>query len=265
MRLDAFRRGHAGWLILLVISTLISTALISTASPRAQLLSDEDLDQITAAGEPLVIAVGANSQITVAGATEIESVIAPFSQAGLRALVLNNVTGENQAANGLNIAGATAPGGQTNAINQSWGSINDLTAIVVPPVVAVANSTCGAATLICKGSSSVVVEPGMVRVLAATADHIITAGAGSNIVYSPVTSIGMTIESNSQNNLVALVVNNVTGLNQVGNAINLRGGNMSIGDDGITITAVPAPGGGGQHNVLTQYRGTPSNFSRQGP
>ena len=223
-------------------------------------MEDNELDHITASGQPVDISVGNNSSVIFAPETEVAQVIGASSQAGLRALVLNNVAGENQVANGLNVSGAGQSGQQTNGLTQSWGSTHDTTGVIVPTVTAAIEASCNGA-LICKSSPAVAVIPGTIRVLSSSGDQILTGGANSAFVYVPQTSIAQKIETNSQTNLVALVVNNVSGLNQVGNAINVQSNGVNLVGDSLSV-----PGGsgqsGGQHNVLSQYRGTPANFAR---
>jgi hypothetical protein len=233
--------------------------IVNPSFGTPQALSDKELDLITAGGEPTVVTAGNNSVVTFSPATDIALDIQPNSQASLRALALNNVAGENQVVNGMNISGSNLSGDQRNSINQSWGSINDTTAVVLPTVTAGVSATCTG--LICNQTGSVAVVPGTIAVLSNTADQTINAGAASAIFYIAATNVAMTIESNAQAGLVALVVNNVAGLNQVGNAINIKGGGLSASDSGLSISA-GAGQGGGQSNVINQSRGTPSNFSR---
>lgn len=244
-----------------VLGCLLVTAaiLVLPSWAASQAMSDQELDHVTAAGQPAVVTAGSGSVVEFAAATDIALDIAPNSQAGLRALVLNNVAGENQIANGLNISGSSTNGDQTNGIGQSWGSINDTEAVVVPGVTAAADLTCSG--LICKQVASASAAPGTVRVLGVTGDQIVTGGAASALTYRNATAVAMTIDTNSQANLIALVVNNVAGLNQVGNAINMKGGGVSLTDNALVVSAGAAQGGG-QSNVINQYRGTPSNFTR---
>lgn len=242
----------------LAVTTLIVLVPFIALADRA--LEDSELDYITASGQPVVITGGSNASVIFAPETEVAQVIGASSQAGLRALVLNNVAGENQVANGVNISGASGQAGQTNGMTQSWGSTHDTSAIVVPPVALVADVSCNGA-LICKATPIASVIPGTVRVLSSSADQILTGGPNSSFVYVPQTSFAQKIESNSQTNLVALVVNNVSGMNQVGNAINVQSGGVSLVGESLLVGAGNGQSGG-QHNVLSQYRGTPANFSR---
>jgi hypothetical protein len=115
-------------------------------------LNEGDLDRITAAGEPTIIQVSgvsieASSVITTNGAgvetvtggdatLEVsysdtdasELTLGDNAQNNLRALVLNNVIGENQIANALNIisggsVSGTGQGSQANTVTQSWGAV----------------------------------------------------------------------------------------------------------------------------------------------
>jgi len=229
--------------------------LVAIADPA---LEDQELDSITAGGQPVVVAAGSNSTVIFAPDTEIAMTIEPSSQAGLRALVLNNVTGENQIANGINVRSVGA-GNQNNAFTQSWGSIQETTAISVAPVIVAVEPSCNGA-LICKSVGAVAALPGTVRALANTGDQIVTGG--SSVFYAPQTTIGMKIETNSQTNLVALIVNNVSGMNQVGNAVNVQGNGVGLTGDGLVVGAGAASQAGGQYNAISQYRGTPANFTR---
>lgn len=232
----------------LTMVLLLQAIIVMADAP----LADSELDYITAGGQPAVVEGGPNSTITFTPATDIAQDIAPFSQAGLRALVLNNVAGENQVANGMNVSSASQSGaqtnGQTNGLTQSWGSINDTTAVVVPAVTAVADANCNGA-LICKSTPVAIAIPGTIRVLSNTADQVVTGGANSSILYTPATSIAQRIDSNSQTNLTALVVNNVSGLNQVGNAINIQGSNVSLAGDSLGVGGGAGEGVGPNNGI----------------
>jgi len=99
-------------------------------------LTDDDLDGITAAGQPKVIQVEAESDdddvdvdIDLTDEETAELSITGSAQESLRALTVNNVVGENTVANAMNIAAVfnfSAPSDQSNEINQSWGSTKDI-------------------------------------------------------------------------------------------------------------------------------------------
>lgn len=244
-------------------SFVIAAALAAPSFAAKQAVSDEELDLVTAAGQPAVISSsGTSSTVSFTGNTTVALGILGTSQANLRALVLNNVAGENQVANGVNIQGGNAgTAGQSNTITQSWGSIND-TAFATVAGVSTAAPTCGSA-LICRVSAAGSTSPGVVRVLSNTADQIVNSNGGSglsSVSYNPTTnialSVGLDSTEGSQNSLIALVVNNVAGLNQVANGVNIAGSSVTLGGGQITLPAA-GTSGGGQTNQIEQYRGTP--------
>jgi hypothetical protein len=118
-----------GTVFLAVVAVLF---LAGPSFAKKAKLSEDDLDRITAAGQPKIIQlsnVSASGDISLTF-DDLESTILtldPDSQTNLRALTLNNIVGENQIANGLNIF-STRGGGvtQSNTILQSWGSIKVL-------------------------------------------------------------------------------------------------------------------------------------------
>ena len=245
---------------------LVATAMAVPSFAAKQAVSDDELDLVTAAGQPTIISGGAGSAITFAPSISIAQTIQGSSQFNLRALALNNVAVENQVANGINISGGDndGVGAQDNKIRQSWGSTNDLTRSNIAGLTAKVTVVCNAAALICKPTTTVANPAGLPiskRVLQ-TADHIINAGAGSTVTYNPRTVVDSIIETNSQSGLVALVVNNVAGLNQVGVGINIWSSNVAM-PDGTGNLAFAATGGAqptlaGQRNDLGAWRGTPA-------
>jgi hypothetical protein len=237
---------------------LIAAALTAPSFAAKKAVSDDELDMVTAAGQPVVIAIGGSGTVTFNGTTSIAQSLNPSSQNGLRALILNNVVGENQVHNGVNIAASgTSVGSQSNVITQSWGSILDITATSTPNGITSVPASCGDA-LICKVSGSFVTTAGTVRVLSKAADVIIHITSTGSVTYNPVTDIAQDIGNDSQTGLVALIVNNVTGINQVATGINIGNGGATLGPD-LVITS---NGGSGvaQNNTIQQFRGTPINF-----
>jgi len=237
--------------------------MVSPSFAGKQAVSDAELDLVTAAGQPVIISAGAGSTVNFTAVTSIAQTIQTGSQTLLRALALNNVAGENQVANGINISGAASATSlqQSNTITQSWGSTSDITIGAAGSASASIVTSCAGA-LICKSGVQVSTLPGIARRLSRAADIIIEGGAGSSVTYSPTTNIQASIDGGAQTNLVALVVNNVTGLNQVGNGVNIYSGGLSLNSSGIGILNSGAGTVGGQSNSLGAYRGTPANFSR---
>jgi hypothetical protein len=114
------------------MSTLALIAAFSTPGFAAKsMIADEEMDQVTAAGEPKIAMVSksASGQSLYAKNEQLNwfsGVIQSGSQDELRAITLNNIFGENQTATAVNISagdGGQADGSsQANTINQSWGS-----------------------------------------------------------------------------------------------------------------------------------------------
>lgn len=249
---------------------LVATAMAVPSFAAKQAVSDDELDLVTAAGQPTIISGGAGSAITFAPSISIAQTIQGSSQFNLRALALNNVAGENQVANGINISGADndGVGAQDNKIRQSWGSTNDLTVAKIGGLTAKVTVVCNASALICKPTTTSAVPPGagITKRVLQTADHIINVGAGSTVTYNPTMRVDATLDTNSQSGLVALVVNNVAGLNQVGVGINIWSSNVTLpnatGDIAFINTGGVAPTIAGQRNDLGAWRGTPAGTLR---
>ena len=242
---------------------LIAAALVSPSFAGKQAVGDDELDLVTAAGQPVIISAGGAATVTFVPFTSIAQTIQTNSQSSLRALALNNVAGENQVANGINISGAATGAGlsQSNTITQSWGSTSDITIASVGGASGSLATSCAGA-LICKVSAQVTTLPGIARRLSRAADIILESGGTATVVYSPTTNIQASIDGGSQSGLVALVVNNVVGLNQVGNGVNIYSGGLTLNSTGITVLGSGAGQAGTQSNNLAGYRGTPANFSR---
>ena len=229
-------------------------------------VSDEELDLVTAAGQPVVIDAGGSATVSFSGTTNIAQLIGQSAQSGLRALILNNVAGENQTHNGVNISasGLSRDGTQFNIITQSWGAIADFNASVTAAKVVTSATDCNTGALICKGTTSAVPFAASISVLSRAADQIISVDGQATVTYNPITNIAQDISDFSQTNLIALVVNNVAGINQVANGINIGNSGMNVTGTAPTASlAIGFAGGnipGGQHNTIDQFRGTPINF-----
>ena len=236
---------------------LIAAALTVPSFAAKKAVTDDELDLVTAAGQPVIIAID-NGSVSFNGATTIAQSISPSSQTGLRALILNNVVGENQVHNGVNIAASAGNGSQTNTITQSWGSINDIGATTAANGITAVNADCTGA-LICRTSGLFITTAGTVRVLSQAADQIIRVTTTGVVTYSPTTQIAQDIAENSQTGLVALIVNNVAGLNQVATGINIGSSVATLGPD-LVLGAAGGAATGNQSNTIQQFRGTPINF-----
>jgi hypothetical protein len=243
-------------------SFLIAATMVAPSFAAKKAVSDEELDMVTAAGQPVVITSGGTLDVSFNGTTTIVSDLQAGSQTTLRALILNNVVGENQVHNGININAAatslSANGSQTNTITQSWGAIYDWSSISTAGTDVSNKFDCGMGVLICKGSVTASGTNGFARVLSKGADVIIHSDDDATVTYNPSTAIVSDIGDGAQANLVALVVNNVAGLNQVATGVNITNSNVAL-TTGIALGGVDGAGGP-QLNNISQFRGTPGNF-----
>ena len=115
------------------------------------LLQDEELDRMSAAGDPVVInSEGATgSQVAYDEASDFQLILPKDSQVGLRALTIQNVVGELQLLVNLNVLSASnnvAGTDQRNFSLQSWGStLPDADTIKTATATASANAACSTA------------------------------------------------------------------------------------------------------------------------
>jgi len=258
-RFRALGIGISGLAIALVCS--------GPALAKKTVIPDEEMDQVTAAGQPK--SAQAKSVYGPAEAYNDQfNLIAPVidGQNGLTALTLNNIFGENQISNGVNIqAGNSNEGQQINDFIQSWGSAKAHDAVVVEGKRGGDGGDGGRANssgLISKsnagnGGNGGNAAPGKIALLWEFADEISSAESkyGSATSFNHVyTNIATVFEENAQSNLTALVVNNISGFNQVANGLNISSSAISAGGDSINAGGSVATG---QANVIRQFRGAP--------
>jgi hypothetical protein len=276
----------------LVILSLVVVVAVFLAAPSAmakKALTEDELDLITAAGQPVIV-TGGTGTITFSDTSNFSMLLPTDAQSGLQALSLNNLVGENQLANAFNIqSGLFGSGTQENTVTQSWGSTKDLTfgfasvAGVSAPggdggdADAFAASGCGmAGSVKCginysKGGTATGGNGGNgstsrgvlgVAVLSEYSDVNISGTGDISVDINPVFS--MTLDTTSQSNLAALFVNNVVGMNQVANAMNLSSSTIQMDRAGAGyILAGGNQGITSQTNTINQFRGTP--YSRPAP
>jgi hypothetical protein len=305
--------------VLLPISEVVGSAALNVN------FSDADIETFTlsvvgsGSTGSLTATASASAESAVTGATasvtamnddssSITLLVASGSQSELRALVLNNVVGENQMAAGINIRSGTASTGaeasQSNTITQSWGASYDWTFAeggLLATTVAGAEATstggqggtigdvsktncilmsaaCGTNDANGGAGGTATASQGAAAVgvlehlpLTISADKIsrvrVNATGHATVDVSEMDSsvISVVVDTGSQTNLAALVVNNVGGKNQIATGINVvSNGAVAIGNDAavpLVIVDSTQNGsgsyGGGQSNVINQFRGTP--------
>jgi hypothetical protein len=260
-------------------SLAFALAMAIPSYAAKQVIPDQELDEVTAAGQPVVLVSGGTNadivkdivkrsgRVTDASETHISLGFEDSSQQNLRALILNNIAGENQTGNGMNIASGGSTGRQDNNITQSWGSTYDFDIVKGTAVAGSSSSapggdaSCGRDALICKpvggnGSASAVsgvVTPAIRKSI--YSDQVLVSDGA--IMYAPVTVVAMDLGGSAQQGLAALIVNNVSGLNQVANGVNISGA-VSTGLTGAgNVSVNGAANSAGQGNVINQFRGTP--------
>jgi hypothetical protein len=243
-------------------------------------LDEGDLDRITAAGEPTIIQVSgveiessgevdfeisyedaSTDTITIEGSTDESA----GGQENLRALIVNNIAGENLIANALNIS-STAQGTigtQSNQITQSWGSVKITDVVTVTETVSVEGedadggdvegspgSRGGFCVGICAsktittgdgetspGSTALAAIAYPVWMAADVIIHVEDVSIDNSNSTTPAdvefgidvvkgSLTNMTVGAGAQSNLAALVVNNVAGKNLIANAINIASGTI---------------------------------------
>jgi len=253
----------------LVLLSLVVAVAVFLAAPSAfakKALTEDELEMISAAGEPMIIH---GDSVTYTDSTQ-GTLTLNGVQAGLMALTLNNVVGENQLATGLNImstltndiGGGTI--GQANTITQSFASMLDWTAATLDPVPGTVSS-CGNAAgatapvrVVCVLSPSVATVPGQIVPLRGFSDVGIWADGDASVTVQP--QYTLTLSAAAQAALVALVVNNVDGLNQVATGVNIAGGSVTFSPSLLLGGTGGAIRGLNQTNTINQFRGVPYGF-----
>ena len=259
--------------ILGVAAVALAVTMATPANAGKQVISDSEMDSVTAAGQPIVlknedgdIQVGGNR----GGDTNLLLELADEAQSDIRALILNNTLGENQVGTGMNIASGGSTGRQDNNITQSWGSTYDRRIISGSTTSASVRTSegeeaeCSRSALICKpvgGNATAVATNATASPatrLSIYADQIVLGD--DDVDYRPETNIAMDVRDTAQAGLSALVVNNVAGLNQVATGVNISGatGTGPVGGGNVTTNSLAASAG--QGNVTNQFRGT--SYSR---
>lgn len=280
----------------LVIGTLVLLVAVLFAVPSVQAkskLADDEMDLVTAAGQPTIMAVGAGGTISFTGGPTFSLTLDTDSQTLLQALTLNNIVGEPQIANATNILGnANAGGTQSNVVKQSWGSTYDFTAVsragvsasedsdasgdAAAGTQAVCSQALGSSTGKCgyianngnakavassSTSTSTSVVSAVFALVSAYADQIFIGGDNASIAVESDGASSLTVNSGAQKQLAALVVNNIVGQAQIANGTNIMGSQFQFGAGAGSLffsggTAGVLPGTS-QSNDITQYRGTP--------
>jgi len=248
------------------LSVIALGAALATPTLAAKtVFSDEELDQVTAAGQPKIAQASVENGAAVALNFQDNMFDVEFKgQENLTALTLNNIFGENQIANGMNIqSGADNEGNQINDIIQSWGSAQAFDSVVVEGVDGGDGGgvgPCNGIIAICTAGDGGDGSQGTIGLQWAFADEIANAYSGNGPATSSnmvMTTMTVSFDQFAQSGLRALVVNNIVGFNQVANGLNISSGSI-IGTD---INGAGVGSATNQTNTIEQWRGAPKGWS----
>ena len=251
-----------------LISGLSAMALVAAfATPTLAaktVIGDEELDEVTAAGQPKIAQAHTTEGSAAATNFQVNVFAAHIGgQEELTALTLNNIFGENQIANNVNIQAGNDNGGtQTNNATQSWGSSKAHDYVVVDGAPG-GPAACATAGIIAKcNATGGDASEGKIGLLWEFADEI----ADSSNVLGNATSanvviniIAGTFDEFAQSGLTALTVNNVFGFNQVANGLNISAG--SVDTAGGQVGGALGGTATNQNNTSEQWRGSPKGWS----
>ena len=127
--MERFRPIMAGMCAIAVVALLTTPTFAGKTA-----LEDEEMDQVTAAGQPKITQARTTEGTAEAVNFQVNVFAAHIGgQEELTALTLNNIFGENQVANAVNIqSGSDNEGTQANNIVQSWGSAKAHASVLAP-------------------------------------------------------------------------------------------------------------------------------------
>lgn len=237
-------------------------------------LGDEEMDSITASGQPTVLISENGTAEHQDTSSQIINLVSD-AQTGLRALAITNAAGEAQLATNLNVisvAGDIAGVDQRNFTVQSWGSSLPKISESVDGEPAVQNivGQAGACVTDCsqqivdKGDTNVgvtnIAAPGKIEIASATGDVIVEGGQGATVWDS--SSAVLNFEPNAQTDLAALFIANIAGRTQASFNVNIASSTLNLFPSTDQPFSEPAASSSAvlkQTNSAVQFRGTPIN------
>jgi hypothetical protein len=270
------------------LAVLGCVLLLASPGFALEALEEEDLDRISAAGDPTVIDVksGGAGAATAAYLDDTEYVLdfnVPHAQTGLRALTLMNIVGEAQVLQNINLLSAAQNVGgtvQKNFSAQSWGStLPDPDTVKTVSAEAMAPACIGGPIALygCSGGpglffgggnkigdAAAAVDTKISEAASASADVIVRAESASGPATVAVNNAGKYKlafnESEAQKDLATLFFANVVGRAQMALNLNLAAGAVGLVPGSSDTFAEPIGGSTGvigQSNTGIQFRGTP--------
>ena len=268
------------------ISAIALVAAFATPSLASKtVMEEEEMDEVTAAGQPKIAQAHVtgkkrriktdSNEAALNGPEDPPTALAVNFQVNvfaahlggqefLTALTLNNIFGENQIANNVNIqAGDDNTGAQTNNATQSWGSAKAWDSAVAHGAEGGA-ATCEAFGLIAKcNANGGDASEAKIALLWEFADEIADSSnsAGGDAISANVVVhiVAGTFDEFAQTSLTALTVNNIFGFNQVANGLNISGGNVNAISGSVDGALVGSSTN--QNNTSAQWRGAPAGWN----
>ena len=269
------------------LAVLGCVLLLTSPVLALEALEEEDMDRISASGDPVVIDVQAGGEGNQATAAYLDDSSyklrfnQPDAQKGIRALTLLNIIGEAQVLQNLNLLSAAQNVSGTDQKNfsaQSWGStLPDPDTVktvkaeaAAPACLAIAIVGCsggpalffGGGTKI--GDASTAVSTKISEAASASADVIVRAKSEDGPAIAAVNNAAqyeLAFDvSEAQRDLATLFFANVVGRAQMALNLNLAAGAVGLVPGSSDTFAEPIGGNTGiirQSNTGIQFRGTP--------
>jgi len=237
-----------------------------------EVLNDQDLDSITASGQPTVV-IADNGEASQKDASTQTLHLVENAQAGLRALAITNVVGEAQLLVNLNVisvAGDIAGVDQRNFAVQSWGSTLPKIARTVEGEPAVENEIeaeakncrdCEAEINALTGAQigvTNIAAPGKIEIASASGDVIVDGSEGATV--QDASAATLSFAPNSQVDLAALFIANIAGRTQAAFNVNIASSTLNLfpsTDSPFTDPSASSSAVLKQTNSGVQFRGTP--------
>jgi hypothetical protein len=258
-----------------LLALLVISIFALPVSAALEVLNDDELDSITAAGQPTVV-ISENGSATQIDESIQTLFIPENGQSGLRALAITNVAGEAQLLVNLNvisISGDIAGVDQRNFSVQSWGSTvpeigleadgqpGSVDSIIVNPDCST-GCTNGDTTQVDGNSlfstvTNIASDP-VVEIASATGDIIVDGYTEASATDQSVATLAF--EPNAQSDISALFIANISGRTQAAFNVNIASSTLNLfpsTDAPFTDPAANASAVMKQTNSGIQFRGTP--------
>ena len=259
---------------------------IATPAFAVQSLSDDEMDRLSAAGDPVVLQAKGERDTEVAYLDDSSYELTfsvPHAQSGLRALTVQNVVGELQLLVNLNVLSASqnvAGTDQRNFSLQSWGSTLPDASTVKTVSASAASAPCAGlgncngdsdgafarSSVDVRGDAAAAVSTKISPAASASADVIVNAESSEGSARAAVNNASQYkldfAQSQAQSDISALFVSNVVGRAQMALNLNIAAAQLNLipgnGNDPFTTPlGSVGPGVIKQVNTGIQFRGTP--------